>query len=95
MTKPAMLGSAPDSWGVWYADDPVQTPWTRFLDEVASAGYTRIELGPYGYLPTDPARLRDELAQRGSPSRPAPSSSTCTARTPGTPRGRRSRQSPS
>lgn len=64
MTKPAMLGSAPDSWGVWYADDPVQTPWTRFLDEVASAGYTRIELGPYGYLPTDPARLRDELAQR-------------------------------
>lgn len=65
MTKPAMLGSAPDSWGVWYADDPVQTPWTRFLDEVAGAGYTRIELGPYGYLPTDPARLRDELAQRG------------------------------
>jgi inosose dehydratase len=64
MTKPAMLGSAPDSWGVWYADDPVQTPWTRFLDEVAAAGYTRIELGPYGYLPTDPARLRDELAQR-------------------------------
>ena len=65
MTKPAMLGSAPDSWGVWYADDPVQTPWTRFLDEVASAGYTRIELGPYGYLPTDPAQLRDELDQRG------------------------------
>lgn len=65
MTKPAMLGSAPDSWGVWYADDPVQTPWTRFLDEVAAAGYTRIELGPYGYLPTDPASLRDELDQRG------------------------------
>jgi inosose dehydratase len=65
MTKPAMLGSAPDSWGVWYADDPVQTPWTRFLDEVAGAGYTRIELGPYGYLPTDPALLRDELARRG------------------------------
>jgi inosose dehydratase len=65
MTKPAMLGSAPDSWGVWYADDPVQTPWTRFLDEVSAAGYTRIELGPYGYLPTDPALLRDELARRG------------------------------
>ena len=28
------------------------------------AGYTWIELGPYGYLPTDAARLGDELAQR-------------------------------
>jgi len=65
MTKPAMLGSAPDSWGVWYADDPAQIRWERFLDECAGAGYTRIELGPYGYLPTDPARLRDELDQRG------------------------------
>ncbi|WP_433166677.1 TIM barrel protein [Kribbella sp. CA-247076] len=59
------VGSAPDSWGVWFADDPRQTPWERFLDEVAAAGYTRIELGPYGYLPTDPARLKDELDTRG------------------------------
>jgi inosose dehydratase len=59
------IGTAPDSWGVWFADDPRQTPWTRFLDEVAEAGYTRIELGPYGYLPTDPVRLKDELDQRG------------------------------
>jgi inosose dehydratase len=42
------VGSAPDSWGVWFADDEQQTPWRRFLDEVAGAGYTRIELGPYG-----------------------------------------------
>lgn len=63
--RPVKLGSAPDSWGVWFPDDPQQTPWQRFLDEVAAAGYTRIELGPYGYLPTDPARLQDELAQRG------------------------------
>jgi inosose dehydratase len=59
------VGSAPDSWGVWFADDDQQTPWERFLDEVAAAGYTRIELGPYGYLPTDPARLKEELAKRG------------------------------
>jgi inosose dehydratase len=59
------IGTAPDSWGVWFADDPKQTPWTRFLDEVQQAGYTRIELGPYGYLPTDPVRLKDELDQRG------------------------------
>jgi inosose dehydratase len=59
------VGSAPDSWGVWFADDPQQTPWERFLDEVAAAGYTRIELGPYGYLPTDPSRLKEELGKRG------------------------------
>jgi inosose dehydratase len=64
-TNRVKIGSAPDSWGVWFADDPQQTPWTRFLDEVAEAGYTRIELGPYGYLPTDPAELKEQLDQRG------------------------------
>ena len=32
------IGSAPDSWGVWFPDDPRQVPWQRFLDEVADAG---------------------------------------------------------
>ncbi|MFV2064290.1 MAG: TIM barrel protein [Chloroflexota bacterium] len=59
------LGSAPDSWGVWMPDDPRQTPWPRFLDEVAEAGYAWIELGPFGYLPTDPARLVEETGRRG------------------------------
>ncbi|UCM88270.1 sugar phosphate isomerase/epimerase family protein [Streptomyces marincola] len=70
MTPPAhpdatiRVGSAPCSWGVWFSDDPRQTSWSRFLDEVAEAGYHWIELGPHGYLPTDPARLTDELARR-------------------------------
>lgn len=59
------IGTAPDSWGVWFPDDPNQVPWQRFLDEAAAAGYTWIELGPYGYLPTDPSRLADELGSRG------------------------------
>lgn len=59
-----LIGTAPDSWGVWFADDPQQTPWQRFLDEVATAGYTRIELGPYGYLPTDATALATELGAR-------------------------------
>jgi inosose dehydratase len=50
---------------VWFADDPRQTPWQRFLDELAGVGYEWLELGPYGYLPTDPARLSDELVRRG------------------------------
>ncbi|MEU6059639.1 sugar phosphate isomerase/epimerase [Streptomyces sp. NPDC047097] len=59
------VGSAPDSWGVWFADDPRQVDWRRFLDEVARAGYEWIELGPYGYLPTDPERLAEETGRRG------------------------------
>lgn len=59
------VGSAPDSWGVWFPQDDKQPPWQRFLDEVAEAGYEWIELGPYGYLPTDPEHLRDELGRRG------------------------------
>jgi inosose dehydratase len=71
MTSPApslnriRVGSAPVSWGVWFPDDPQQVPWQRFLDEVARAGYEWIELGPYGYLPSDPARLGEEIARRG------------------------------
>jgi len=60
-----LLGSCPDSWGVWFADDPRQTPWQRFLDELAGAGYEWLELGPYGYLPTDPAQLQEEVGRRG------------------------------
>jgi inosose dehydratase len=59
------LGTAPDSWGVWFPDDPGQVPWPRYLDEVRDAGYAWTELGPFGYLPTDPGRLRDELEGRG------------------------------
>ena len=59
------IGSAPDSWGVWFASDSKQTPWERYLDEVAEAGYEWTELGPYGYLPTDRTTLRGELDRRG------------------------------
>jgi inosose dehydratase len=58
------LGTAPDSWGIWFPDDPKQVPWNVFLDEVADAGYEWVELGPYGYLPTDPAQLQDEFGRR-------------------------------
>lgn len=59
------IGTAPDSWGVWYPNDPQQPPWERFLNEARDAGYEWIELGPYGYLPTDPNQLADELGSRG------------------------------
>lgn len=45
------VGSAPDSWGVWFPDDPQQTPYHRFLDEVAESGYEWIELVPTDTCP--------------------------------------------
>ncbi|MFE9621680.1 hypothetical protein [Streptomyces sp. NPDC006527] len=59
----ARIGSAPDSWGVRFPDEPLQ-PWESFLDEVAEAGCSSIAPDPYGYLPTDPARLTDEAGRR-------------------------------
>ncbi len=59
------LGSAPDSWGVWFPADDRQVPYRRFLDELVTAGYQWFELGPYGYLPTDPAELAAEAGRRG------------------------------
>lgn len=59
------LGTAPDSWGVWFPTDPRQVAWQQYLDEIARAGYRYTELGPQGFLPQDPERLKDELASRG------------------------------
>ena len=59
------LGTAPDSWGVWFPQDPQQVDWKQYLDDVANAGYVWTELGPQGFLPQDPQQLRDELDQRG------------------------------
>ena len=59
------IGSAPAAWGVCMPDDAQQPPWRQFLDEVGEAGYEWIELGPYGYLPTDLPTLRTEIAGRG------------------------------
>ena len=61
MTSKITIGTAPDSWGVWFPSDPEQLPAGQFLKEVVEAGYGYIELGPYGYLPSDPAQLQDLL----------------------------------
>jgi inosose dehydratase len=58
------LGTAPDSWGVWFPSDPHQVTWDVYLDEIARVGYVYTELGPQGFLPQDPEQLKDELARR-------------------------------
>jgi inosose dehydratase len=58
------IANAPTSWGVEDARDPANPPWSQVLDEVAFAGYRGVELGPLGFLPEDPVRLRRELDAR-------------------------------
>jgi len=60
------LASAPVSWGIFeFEGMEPRFPWAQVLDEIAETGYVGTELGPYGYLPTDPAQLRAELEKRG------------------------------
>ncbi len=59
-----LISNAPVSWGIFYPDNPRVTP-DQYLDEVAEAGYRGTELGPYGFLPTEPSVLSDALASRG------------------------------
>lgn len=55
------IGNAPCSWGIEFASDPAYPTWQSVLSQCAGAGYKGIELGPIGYMPEDPAILRDEL----------------------------------
>jgi inosose dehydratase len=59
------LGTAPDSWGVWFADDPHQVTWDVYLDEIARVGYVYTELGPPGFMPQDAQQLKEEVGRRG------------------------------
>jgi inosose dehydratase len=59
------VANAPCSWGVLEFDRAsTSAPYNRVLDEMRATGYAGTELGDWGFMPTDPARLRDELAAR-------------------------------
>jgi inosose dehydratase len=60
------VGTAPVSWGIMEVEGwGGQRAYGEMLDEMGEAGYEGTELGPYGYLPTDPERLTAELSTRG------------------------------
>lgn len=60
------IANAPCSWGVLEFESKTASPtYERVLDEIRASGYAGTELGDWGFMPTDPARLRDELAGRG------------------------------
>jgi inosose dehydratase len=60
-----LVGNAPCSWGTLEHQDQSQgIPSSQMLDELVETGYTGTELGDWGYMPTDPVRLSEELAKR-------------------------------
>src|SRR5689334_12455671 len=62
---PIQVATAPVSWGVMEVEGfNGQKSYGEVLDEMVQAGYAGTELGPYGFLPTDPRQLKKELAQR-------------------------------
>lgn len=56
---------APCCWGVDDPKNPYLPPWQRVLSEASQAGYSAIELGPYGYLPIDVEAVSAELNKNG------------------------------
>lgn len=58
------VGTAPVSWGIWFSEDEKQMPWDRCMTEMSQAGYKGIELGPWGYFPTEAKYLKEELQKR-------------------------------
>jgi inosose dehydratase len=65
---PIRIATAPVSWGILEVEGwGKQKPYGEVLDEIVQAGYTGTELGPYGFLPTDPKQLKSELATRSLP----------------------------
>jgi inosose dehydratase len=57
------IANAPVSWGVEHGFE-APLPYGPMLDELKRAGYEGTELGPYGYMPTEPKVLGGELERR-------------------------------
>ncbi len=64
-TMKLRLSNAPCSWGIEFANNPTNPYWETVLSETSQAGYKATELGPLGYLPTDPKILGEKLQQYG------------------------------
>jgi inosose dehydratase len=59
------IANAPCSWGALEFDlQGKPATFDQVLDEMKETGYCGTELGDWGFMPTDPVRLKDELQRR-------------------------------
>lgn len=62
------IANAPCSWGALEFDleeKSEEIGFEQVLDEIKQTGYIGTELGDWGYMPTDPQRLRTVIDSRG------------------------------
>lgn len=60
------VANAPCSWGVLEFDlEGTAAGYAQVLDEISETGYIGTELGDWGFMPTDPKQLREEIHSRG------------------------------
>jgi inosose dehydratase len=60
------VGNAPCSWGTLEFEGLDTNPigYKQMLDELIETGYTATELGDWGFMPTDPKALQQEIESR-------------------------------
>jgi inosose dehydratase len=59
------VANAPCSWGVLEFESKSASPgYEQVLDEISASGYSGTELGDWGFMPTEPAVLRERLDRR-------------------------------
>lgn len=63
-TLDVRVANAPCSWGVLEWSGGATSGYEQVLDEIAESGFAGTELGDWGFMPTDPAALGDELRRR-------------------------------
>ncbi|GGW29084.1 sugar phosphate isomerase/epimerase family protein [Arenibacter certesii] len=62
------IANAPCSWGALEFDLEEKSDEIGFeqvLDEIKETGYLGTELGDWGFMPTDPSKLKAEISKRG------------------------------
>ena len=60
------IANAPVSWGaIEFENDRGGLEYAKVLNEIQETGYEGTELGDWGFLPTEPELLANELAERG------------------------------
>jgi inosose dehydratase len=58
------IANAPCSWGVIEGIDGARDGYVGVIDEMHETGYAGTELGDWGFMPTDPVQLSNELGRR-------------------------------
>lgn len=60
------VGNAPCSWGTLEFEGLDSNPigYAQMLDELVETGYTATELGDWGFMPTEPQALQNEILKR-------------------------------